>query len=110
MNQIRFARLRPEVSMVRSLVLSVILVSSTGSESSFHAATQSDASAPKKVETSTLVVRAEDKKTAKVVMGARVIVRWGDFADESKSKENPTLESGLATFSKLPRERIKIQV
>lgn len=96
--------------MAKSFLLSLVLLSSTVLASLFHTSMQNDADSSKKAETSTLIVRAEDKKTAKVVAGAKVMVRWGDFSDDSKSKQNPTLETGLATFAKVPREKVKIQV
>jgi hypothetical protein len=96
--------------MVKSLLFSVVLLSLTVLPSLFQTSMQKDVDSSKKAETSTLIVRAEDKKTAKVVAGAKVMVRWGDFTDDSKSKQNPTLENGLATFAKVPHEKVKVQV
>jgi hypothetical protein len=96
--------------MVSNCFLSLVLLLSMVLAPPFHTSMQNDADSSKKAETATLIVRAEDKRTAKVVAGAKVMVRWGDFSDDSKSKQNPTLETGLATFAKVPREKVKIQI
>jgi hypothetical protein len=96
--------------MVKSILLPVVLASSALLASVFQLLTPNDADSSKKAETATLIVRTEDKKTNQIVVSAEVTVRWGDFNDEHLSRHNSTLETGLATFARIPRGKVRIQV